>query len=128
MVNTEELIGITNSINFRPGFSQTLVFIIELEYISLKHKSDNFIASSTLNLKDWMTTNTNYIILTTTLSIKKSCNLCFIFTFCLSLICFNLLQTCNCKQWPEYRQSCEKKSFWIDDSEDLEKHFTDRCV
>jgi len=35
-----------------------------------------------------MTTDTNYIILTATLNVKKQMQFVFLCTFCLSLICF----------------------------------------
>jgi hypothetical protein len=68
-----------------------------------------------------MTTDMNYIILTATLSYYETGAVCFLCTFCLSVICFDiLLRTCNCKQWLEHQQSCENHSFSIGDLEQLD--------
>ena len=58
------------------------------------------------------------MILKPTLLINEICGLCFLCTFCLSLIVFNFLRPYTRKQWLEYQQCKANHSFEIDVLED----------
>ena len=68
-----------------------------------------------------MTTSTIYVILKQPSELRKRCGMCFVYTFCLSIVGFNFLfQPCNCKHGLKYRQSWANHSFTIDGLENLD--------